>query len=85
MNKVTGVSLKIEINSYNAAMVDAHKEALTEILRTIIARIEAGVEGPYNIRDINGNKVGSWTLDIEGEDNGDADEKNDDNNDWNDE
>lgn len=53
--------LKIEMETGNAAFADSKMWEAARLLRIIASKIEKGyTDGP--IIDINGNTVGTWTL-----------------------
>lgn len=53
--------MKIEFNTDNAAFEDGCWEETDRILKEISDKVRLGYEyGP--IRDINGNKIGTWSL-----------------------
>lgn len=59
------MSLRVEIETDNAAFDPPHRSAeLARIMRTIAARIEAG-ETRGVVWDVNGNNVGDWEFDPE--------------------
>lgn len=54
--------MKIEFNTDNAAFDDGCWEEINRILKDISDKVRFGYEyGP--VRDINGNKIGQWSLD----------------------
>ena len=54
--------MKIEFNTGNAAFEDGCWEEIDRILKDISDKVRLGYEyGP--VRDINGNKIGQWSLD----------------------
>lgn len=61
---IENVYFSIELNSGNAALVDDPQGEVCRILEDIRTKIRQGrTDGP--IGDMNGNKVGTWLLDIE--------------------
>lgn len=57
-------SLKIEIEDMaDDAFVDAPREEVARILRELAKKIEDG-HGEGGVHDINGNKVGSWVIEL---------------------
>lgn len=64
---VNNVSLRVNFNSGNAALVDDPRAETARILNDIRARVEGGEE--YSaIFDLNGNYIGDWSLDVEEDD-----------------
>lgn len=63
--------LKVDIQCDNDAFVDLSaydgfdRAEVSRILRRLADRIDAGVTGG-DVRDLNGNKVGNWDLEIDG-------------------
>ena len=55
---------QITINMDNAAFDETPASELGRILRRLAADIEAGELVPIILRDINGNRVGSFTLEV---------------------
>lgn len=55
------MKFKLEVNMDNAAFEENSKEELTRILKETIKSLEQGFTG-LNIRDINGNIVGAFTI-----------------------
>lgn len=56
------VSLEIELDSCDAAMIDNPRGETARILKQIITDIQVDSNGDH-IRDINGNTIGSWWYD----------------------
>lgn len=56
----------LKIESDNAAMVDNTRAEVARILEEVARRVYEGV-AVGSVRDANGNKVGSFVLDAEGE------------------
>lgn len=54
--------MKIEIETTNAAFDDDKAEECARILEEIIAHLRLGDRTEGWLRDINGNKVGEWSL-----------------------
>jgi len=56
--------IKIEINNSGASFVDeGPREEIARILRELAIRIEEG-QTPTIVRDLNGNKCGTVTMDL---------------------
>ena len=53
--------MKIEFNTSNAAFDECVEFEVCRIIKTIIDKIEHGYTYG-SIMDINGNKIGSWSL-----------------------
>lgn len=59
------IRFDLNLNSGNAAFEPgnaAHEAA--RILRALADKIEGGAEGPFTLRDVNGNACGSAFLEI---------------------
>lgn len=64
MSQVTNVKFTVNIEGGHDALVsDPHVE-VCRILDTVKQKIRAGYVGGLT-RDLNGNKIGAWHLDIE--------------------
>lgn len=61
------VTFKAEISLENAAFIEAGRaDEITRILGVVSRQLQAGaVNG--QIRDLNGNQVGIWTINAESE------------------
>lgn len=64
MTKQVGVQFKLEINSGNAAFQDDALGEVSRILCEIAGQIDTGRDHG-SCRDINGNRVGKWWIDVE--------------------
>lgn len=53
--------INITVNTDNAAFDENPKAEVARILRSIADKVEAGSE-PISVRDINGNKVGTFEV-----------------------
>jgi hypothetical protein len=54
--------MKLEITNYdNAAVQDDVPWAIATALRTVANRVERG-DTAGSIMDVNGNKIGSWSM-----------------------
>lgn len=62
------IDLTMTINSDNAAFSENAGAEVARIMRALADRIDAGVEGHFNLYDINGNAVGAAVLEVWGED-----------------
>lgn len=58
------VSLTLRLNSYSAAFADNPSAEVSRILRSMADSVDTGAEGPFHLRDINGNAVGSAFLEV---------------------
>ena len=57
--------LDLNLHSGNAAFEpDTAAHEIARILRALADRIEGGAEGPFTLRDVNGNKCGAAHLEI---------------------
>lgn len=61
---VTSLGFKLEFEGGSAAFCEAPREEVTRILCEVAAAIYSGRDGG-SVRDINGNRVGDWWLEIE--------------------
>ncbi len=65
--RVSNVRFELDIDSANQAMVEDPREEIARMLReTAEAVLDGSDKG--KLMDINGNKVGSYTVNIEEED-----------------
>ena len=64
---VTNVTLEVDINSGNAALVDDPHLELARILKGIVKEIERQSTHGNGVYDLNGQRVGNWYLEIEEE------------------
>ena len=58
------VNVKIEIDTCNDAFRDNPGAEVARILREAANKIEFGSEVDFNLRDANGNTVGSVTFEV---------------------
>ena len=71
MRTIRNVEFKLDFESGNAAIVDNPIEATKEILRGTLERLEKG-ETSGSVRDVNGNGIGYWLIETEGDDDDDT-------------
>jgi len=58
-----GGMLKIEFETDNAAFAEGGVLEVARVLRSVADRVEGGeIEGP--LTDSNGNRIGSWELNL---------------------
>ena len=61
------VSFNLDINSGTQAVVDDYQFEIGKVLQDIQRTLESGYDQGM-VRDTNGNRIGTWKLDIETED-----------------
>lgn len=61
---VTSLGFKLEFEGGDAAFCEAPREEVARILREVATAVDSGRDGG-SVRDINGNRVGEWWLEIE--------------------
>lgn len=77
MAKIANVEFELNIDSGNAAMVDDHRSEIADMLEETARKIrECYTDGM--LMDTNGNKVGSWSLELEEDDDEDEEKEDDD-------
>lgn len=62
------MALRVEFETCNAAFGEPgddeqFRAEVRRLLRLVSGAVATGLEGEWSLMDINGNKVGSWTLD----------------------
>ena len=77
---ITRVNFTLDIDTSDDDLMTNPRKKLQKLIREVADKVGNGSDGG-KIKDVNGNNIGDFELDIEEEDEDEEDEDEDDNND----